>query len=146
MAVSMMKGMIVGNVGRIEPAEKTQNGAEKQRFSVAVNQWDSRTDTKTTTWWSCTAFGKQAETIRKFLAKGMPVTVVGDFKAEVVKKEDRTFLNLNLTCDTVVGMGRRDANEAIEGNAGGTTSAPAASVADTSKVGGADVDVDDIPF
>ena len=145
MAVSMMKGMIVGNVGRIEPAEKTQNGAEKQRFSVAVNQWDSRTDTKTTTWWSCTAFGKQAETIRKFLAKGMPVTVVGDFKAEVVKKEDRTFLNLNLTCDTVVGMGRRDANEAIEG-ASSATSAPAASVADTSKVAGMDDLADEIPF
>lgn len=145
MAISMQKATIVGNVGRIEAAETTQSGSQKQRFSVAVNQWDNRTEQKITTWWSCTAFGKQAETIRKFLAKGMPVAVVGDFRAEVVNKDGRTFLNLNLTCDTVVGMGRRDANEAVEAGPG-TTSAPAASVADTSKIGGADDLVDEIPF
>lgn len=146
MAISMMKAMIVGNVGRVEDIETTQTGSPKLRFSVAVNTWDSRSNSKVANWWSVMCFGKQAENAVKFLKKGIPVAVVGDMRAEVVVKEGKgTFLNLNIMADNIVGMGPREGGESYEGNP--ATTAPAAAVAaDSGSVAGGDVDPDDIPF
>lgn len=87
------------------------------RFSVAVNrqQYDSQSQSyeETTEWYNCTAFGRLAEQIEKFLRKGDYTWVSGYLKQREYERRDGTPGTSNdLNVDDVhthIELVRRDA-------------------------------------
>lgn len=64
---------VVGQLGRDAEVKYLQNGDALCSFSVA----DSAGRDKATIWWSCSIYGKRAESLAPYLTKGQAVTVVG---------------------------------------------------------------------
>ena len=89
------------------------------RFSVAVNrqQYDSQSQSyeETTEWYNCTAFGRLAEQIEKFLRKGDYTWVSGYLKQREYERRDGTPGRSNdLNVDDVhthIELVRRDAGD-----------------------------------
>lgn len=77
---------IAGRLGR-DPEQKTTNsGKSLTRFSVAVDTgWG---DSKTTTWWAVTIFGKSGEAAARHLHKGAWVFVAGEPSVRTYQKRD----------------------------------------------------------
>lgn len=69
---------ITGNLGRDPEMRTTRNNDQVCSFSVAVRQGFDR-EAKSE-WFRCSVWGKRAETINRFLRKGMKVTVAGNLK------------------------------------------------------------------
>lgn len=75
------KVMAIGNVGKKPEIFHFQNGM-KASFSIATTKRyrDSNGEQKEqTTWILCVAFGKTAEAIENYVAKGMQVYIEGEF-------------------------------------------------------------------
>lgn len=78
---------VIGRLGRdadlrqgAEPAKSVCN------FSVAEDIGYG--DKKRTQWWACALWGSRAEKIAQYLAKGTPVTVVGNPELRLYEKKD----------------------------------------------------------
>lgn len=61
---------------------------EVTRFSVACNGYDKKDGASSTLFMDCTAFGKQAEAIRKYFAKGSQILVSGRLEARRYTTKD----------------------------------------------------------
>jgi single-strand DNA-binding protein len=70
---------ILGNTGRDVELRYTPQGTAVANFSVASNTFRRRGDVQEqkTDWYNVTAFGKQAETLKKYLKKGSQILVRG---------------------------------------------------------------------
>lgn len=70
---------ILGNTGRDVELRYTPTGTAVANFSVASNTVRKRGNEqqKTTDWFNVSAFGKQAETLAKYLTKGSQVLIRG---------------------------------------------------------------------
>lgn len=76
------KVMAIGNVGKEPKIFHFQNGNTKASFSIATTKRyrDSNGEQKEqTTWIPCVAFGKTAEAVENYVAKGTQVYVEGEF-------------------------------------------------------------------
>ena len=74
------KVLLIGNLTRDPQLSYLPSQTAVVEFGLAVNRtWNSREGEKkeSTCFVDCQAFGKQAETINKYLAKGRPVFVEG---------------------------------------------------------------------
>lgn len=69
--------LLTGNVGRCE-GKYTPAGDLLFEFSLAVTVGSG--DNKTTEWYKCTAWKKQAEIMSEYVGKGSKLQVRGDFK------------------------------------------------------------------
>lgn len=80
MARGFSKVIIVGNVTRDPEMRSTPGGAQVCSFSVAVNRVykDSSGENKeSVSFFDCTAWGRQAETIAQYVKKGSGILVSG---------------------------------------------------------------------
>ncbi|MBI3133705.1 MAG: single-stranded DNA-binding protein [Bacteroidetes bacterium] len=74
------KVQLIGNLGQAPEILKFENGNKMARFSIATNEsyknakGERVTDTQ---WHNVTVWGKQAETIEKFVTKGTEIAVEG---------------------------------------------------------------------
>ncbi|HRH41373.1 MAG TPA: single-stranded DNA-binding protein [Pyrinomonadaceae bacterium] len=70
---------ILGNTGREVELRYSPNGTPIANFSIASNtvRRSSEGPKKKTDWYSVSAFGKQAETLAKYLTKGSQILVRG---------------------------------------------------------------------
>ena len=89
----------VGKLGKDSERKATQNG-QMLKFSVAENVgWGER---KTTNWWNCTLFGKQAEgSLMDYLTKGASVFIVGEVSFS--EYEGKTYNNVTIKHIELVG-------------------------------------------
>ena len=89
----------VGKLGKDSERKATQNG-QMLKFSVAENVgWGDR---KTTNWWNCTLFGKQAEgSLMDYLTKGASVFIVGE--VSFPEYEGKTYNNVTIKHIELVG-------------------------------------------
>lgn len=80
----MNKAMLIGNLGSDPDTRYLPNGDAVATISVATNKrWkDKQTGEQKdhTEWHRCTAFGKRAETIAKYLRKGSKVFIEGELR------------------------------------------------------------------
>lgn len=81
----MDKSFLTGNLGRDPELRYTQSGTAVCDFSVGVRRsvkqgekWE-----KATVWYKCTAWGKKAEAVNNYLAKGDGVAVEGELQFDV---------------------------------------------------------------
>ena len=103
--MSFNKVIVVGNLGRDPEMRFTPQGTPVCTFSVATNE--KRKDKAGepqdfTTWFRVTVWGKQAETVSKYLTKGRSVYVEGRMHVEEwTDKDGRARYTLELNASDV---------------------------------------------
>src|SRR3712207_716551 len=110
--MSFNKVIVVGNLGRDPEMRFTAQGTPVCTFTVATNE--RRKDRAgeqqdITTWFRVTVWGKQAETVSKYLTKGRSVYVEGRLHVEEwTDKEGKTrhTLEVNATDVQFIDSGR----------------------------------------
>jgi len=152
--------IIIGAVGRDPELRAVGNGKQVASFSVAVTErWrdknsqgntDNGEFNERTTWYSCSAWDRAAETVNNIIRKGMNVMVTGSVSARAYLGQDgqpRASLDLrvdqfrimgNRNGEAGAGMGTGGDEYAEYGGSSGGNSQPS--------YGGNSRDVDEIPF
>ncbi|MBW2276601.1 MAG: single-stranded DNA-binding protein [Deltaproteobacteria bacterium] len=148
MADGVNKAILVGNLGRDPEVSYTQSGTARCRFPLATgesytNNAGERVDK--TEWHNIVAWGKQGETVGKYLAKGRQVYVEGRIQTRSWNDEktgQKRYMT-EINAQRVIFLGGR-------GESGGAPSGPPAG---KPAGGGGDdqgpafgPDDDDIPF
>jgi len=85
----MNKFIFNGNLAQEPSMKYSQAGKAYTKFTVAVKRTFDRDKTD---FFNCTAFGKQAENIAQYCAKGSKVLVEG--QVNIDKKEDKYYTNI----------------------------------------------------
>ena len=98
---------ISGNLGKDAEMRHLADGTAVCSFSVA----DSMGRDKPSIWWNCSMFGKRAESLQQYLAKGQQVTVIGTVtEREWVDKDGQKRKSMDVRVqDVALQGGKRDA-------------------------------------
>lgn len=123
---------LMGRLTRDAEVRYTQEGKAVARFTLAVDRGgkDAGAD-----FISCVAFGKTAEIIERYTAKGRQICLEGRINTGKYEKDGRTVYTTDVAANRVYLIGSRAADDGAEPDA------PAATIPD----GFALMD-DDIPF
>lgn len=93
---------IAGNLGRDAEVRHLNNGDPVASFSVG----ESAGKDKPTIWWNCSLFGKRAEALAPYLAKGQKVTVCGTVtEREWTDKEGRPRRSMDVRVQEIALQG-----------------------------------------
>ena len=112
---SFNKITIVGYLGRNPELRYTPNGTAVCDFSMATSE--KKGDNDVTTWFKVTTWGKQAEVVNQYVAKGKQVYVEGRVSLREYTDRDgnkRTSLEVNATDMKFIGA-RGEAKAASAG-------------------------------
>jgi len=96
---ALNKAMLIGRLGRDPEIRYSQAGSAVTNFSIAVSEsWTDKQGQKQekTEWINCVAFGKQAETLEKYLTKGSLVYVEGRIKTDSYEKDGKTVYSTKI--------------------------------------------------
>jgi len=92
----MQVTMIAGNVGKDAVLRRTGNGDAVLGFSVAVdNGKDKSGNKRDSTWYSCSVWGKRAESLENYIKKGTKVALTGRVGVDVYEGRGSLTLNVN---------------------------------------------------
>lgn len=101
--------VITGRLGKDPVSRQTQSGDTTLSFSIGnTTGYGER---KTTTWYSVTLFGKRADSIAPFLAKGKQVAVSGTHSLKVSERDGTKYYNCVIDNADVTLLGSKDDNE-----------------------------------
>lgn len=143
--------IIIGAVGRDAEMRTTNGGKQVASFSVAVTErWrdangkgnsnDGQHNEKTT-WYTCTAWEKQAEVVENLVKKGQNIMVIGTVSARgYMGNDNQPRASLDLRIQSFKLLGNRG------GNGGAGAYAEDDEYDGHPAYGGSSRDVDDIPF
>jgi single-strand DNA-binding protein len=132
---------IVGHVGKEPEIRYTANNEPVANFSVAYTR--KRRDEENTTWFRCTAFGKTAEIVEKYVQRGGAVMVEGEMNCR--KYQDKQGMereSWEVSVNNLVLLGGKASEESAPPP---RQSRPAAPKPKQAALPDADLD-DDIPF
>jgi single-strand DNA-binding protein len=123
---------IVGNVGK-DPEQKDSKAGPMAKFSVGVS---TRRDAETQ-WFNCTAWGKTAEVVMKYVKKGGSVLVAGELQVRSYQdKQGQTKSSVDVNVRELVMLGKKgDEEPRNEAKAPAKFQAPQPAIVD-----------DDLPF
>ncbi len=118
------KVMLIGNLGRDPEIRYSQQGLAVVNFSIATSeQWtDKNTGDRQekTEWHNVVAFGKQAETLEKYLSKGSQVYIEGRLQTSTYEKEGQTHYMTKVVVSTFQFLGgKQNAGNNPQGGGGG---------------------------
>ena len=118
----MNKVILLGNLTR-DPEIRYSQG-EKQmavaRFSLAVNRRFSNDGETNADFFNCTAFGKQAEFIERYLRKGVKVVVCGRIQNDnYTNKDGQMVYSVRIMVDEIEFAESKNASNGNEGGFGG---------------------------
>lgn len=98
----MLQGFAVGRIGQDAELRSTKEGTAVSNFSLAIEVgWGER---KKTLWLDCTLWGKQAESMTKYLTKGKMIAVLGelDVRVWVSKQTNEPAASIQVSCSQVM--------------------------------------------
>ena len=138
------KTTLVGRLGQDPNMRYTADGNPVTNISVAVDTGFG--DHKTTLWWRCSFWGKQAETVNQFCKKGQLVLVEGEVQAPrpYQDREGQWRANLDLRGNNIRFLSSGNGKGQVEDDGSADAAKPAAGKA-TEKVM-PDIDDTEIPF
>lgn len=107
------KVIIAGNLTRDVELTATKTGTSIANITIAVNETIVSNGEKQTkaNFFSCTAFGKTAENISKYFAKGKPIFIEGRLQQEVWETDGKKNSKTKIVVDKFEFIGNRDATE-----------------------------------
>ena len=128
MAEGVNKAILVGNLGRDPELSYTQSGTARCKFSLATsesytNNAGERQDR--TEWHNIVVWGKQAETVSKFLQKGRQVFIEGRIQTRSYDDKDgnRKYMT-EINANKIVFLGSRGGGDGRGPGADGPPEAP----------------------
>jgi single-strand DNA-binding protein len=155
--MSFNKITIVGNLGKDPELRYTPQGTAVCSFTMATNE--KRKDKNGmqqdfTTWFRITVWGKQAETVSKYLSKGRSVYVEGRLHIEEWQDRDgkqRYTLEVNATDVHFIDSASGAGGEGIPVRAGaaaaqGAGNSQRITAGNRVSPGAAEIDEEEIPF
>ncbi|MCR5431149.1 MAG: single-stranded DNA-binding protein [Lachnospiraceae bacterium] len=93
----MNKVILMGRLTRDPEVRYGDNQRAVGRFSIAVDRRFAREGDTTTDFFNCTAFGKQAEFVEKYLKKGTKMLVTGRVQNDnYTNKEGQTVYSVQI--------------------------------------------------
>jgi single-strand DNA-binding protein len=116
MPKSLNKAQLIGNLGKDPEMRYTPAGNAVVRFSIATNNSYTKSDgTKVdaTDWHNVEAWGKLAEIINQYCAKGDKVFVEGRMKTDKYEGDDgQTKYFFKVVAENVIMLGSSNGNGA----------------------------------
>lgn len=132
--------LLMGNLTRDPEVKYTPKGTAVGNFSLAINETYKAQDgstKETTTYVDVEAWGKSAETLKQYVAKGSPLFVEGKLKLDQWESDGQKRSKLKIVLESFQflggGRGQRDGNQN-------------ASYAPSRAIAGPPSSEDDIPF
>ncbi len=97
----MLQGFAVGRIGQDAELRSTKEGTPVSNFSLAIEVgWGER---KKTLWLGCTVWGKQAESVTKYLTKGKMIAVLGELDVRAwISKTNEPSASIQVSCSQVM--------------------------------------------
>ena len=140
--MSVNKAILIGRLGNDPELRYTPGGKAVVSFSLATNErWTGQDGQRneSTTWHNIVAWGKQAEIMKEYLAKGREVYVEGriDNRSYEDKEGNKKYIS-EIVVTNFQLIGGRPGDDRSAGSGGG-----AAAVPDTASTPSGD---DDLPF
>jgi single-strand DNA-binding protein len=137
----MQKLFIAGNCGKDAELRTLSNGDHVLNFSIAVNNGKDRDgNSRDSTWYDASLFGKRAESLAPHIKKGDKLTLIG--RPTVRVHEGKAYLGISVDDLTFMGSANRTGGD-------DRSSGTAAEYRDKQVTGGGsrygDLD-DDVPF
>lgn len=109
---------VSGNLGKAAELRYTNTGLAIVSFSVAVNERKKQDDgsySDYTNWLDCTMFGKRAEALQPYLAKGTKLSLVGHLHKSSWEQNGQRFSKVEIIVDEVELMNSRHEAQQPEG-------------------------------
>lgn len=156
MAANFNKVILLGNLTRDPETRTTPGGLQICKLGLAVNRVFSDKDgnrREETTFVDVDVFGRQAETISRYMSKGRPILIEGRLKLdEWENQQGEKRSKMVVVCENFQFVGGRGDGEG--GGGGGYSSSPESSSpprsrparSDSSSGGGDSFDSDEVPF
>lgn len=113
--MSINRVLVSGNLTRDPELRSTNSGMAVLQFGVAVN--DRRRNPQTEEWEDypnfieCTMFGKRAESVSRFIAKGSKVSIEGKLHWSSWEKDGQKRSKIEVIVDEIELMSRSDAQQ-----------------------------------
>ena len=115
--MSINRVNISGNITRDPDMRATSGGTQVMSFGVAVN--DRRRNPKTGEWEDypnfidCTMFGTRAESVSRFLSKGVKVAIEGKLRYSSWERDGQRRSKLEVIVDDIEFLSQKHQNEQI---------------------------------
>ena len=97
---------VIVRIGRDPELKASQKGTMFCKFSAAFNTGFG--DNKSTTWLSCTVFGKSAERAQEWLHKGQQVALVGSISLREYEVDGAKKYSLDMIVDDFKPLGPKE--------------------------------------
>lgn len=101
----MNKCIIIGRLTKDIDVRSSQSGTSVAKFTVAV---DRRTKEKETDFINCTAFGKTAEVLQKYVRKGHRIGIVGHIQTGSYEKDGHKVYTTDVIVDDIEFLEKKD--------------------------------------
>lgn len=112
---SLNKVMLIGNLGRDPEIRYSQQGMAMVNFSIATTEYWTDKNTgerqEKTEWHRIVSFGKQAETLEKYLSKGSSVYIEGRLQTRSWEKDGQTNYTTEIVVQNFQFLGGRQENQ-----------------------------------
>lgn len=108
---------ISGNLGKAAELRYTNTGLAVVTFSVAVNERRKQADGSyrdEVNWFDCTMFGKHAEALQPYLAKGTKLSLVGHLHKSTYERDGQQRSRVEIIVDEVELMNSRRESQGTE--------------------------------
>lgn len=80
--------VLTGRLGRDPELRFFESGSSVCSFSIAVNQWDKKTEKEIAHWFDVQVWGKRGEALANYCRKGSKVTVQGRLEQNTWQDKD----------------------------------------------------------
>ena len=129
----MNKVMLIGRLVRDPDIKTSQSGVAVARYTLAVDRRFKKDGEQTADFIGCIAFGKTAEFVEKYFAKGIKIAVVGRIQTGSYENKDGQKV---YTTDVVVEENEfTESKRATGENATQSGGAPAAAITPANATG-----------
>lgn len=108
---------ISGNLGKATELRYTNSQLAVVSFSVAVNERRKQADGSyqdEVNWLDCTMFGKRAEALQPYLAKGTKLSLTGHLHKSTYERDGKQYSRVEIIVDEVELMNARREAQAPE--------------------------------
>jgi len=153
MARGFSKVIIVGNVTRDPELRSTPSGTQVCSFSVAVNRSykdNSGSNVENVSFFDCSAWGKQGETIAQYVKKGSGILVSGRLEQRSWEdKEGQKRSRVEIVVEDFNFIGGGDGGSYEGGSSRGSKASSKASASDDvapDDISDDPIDLSEIPF
>jgi single-strand DNA-binding protein len=134
---------LIGRVGQTPELKTAKSGTSFINFSIATN--DGFGEKKKTNWHNCTAFGKTAEIIDKYVNKGDEIGVSGSI--DYNENDGKRYTTVLVNSITLIGGKKSDNNNNVTNDTSGNYATEIPEQVDRSKAVEVDEKFDDqLPF